>query len=186
MRMCSVDGCDRPVYARGWCHAHYTRWRKYGDVTYDGRKARARSEADRFWEKVDKSTDCWIWTGKKGPSGYGSFWGSDGRDIRAHRWTYESVHGAIPGELQIDHRCRNRACVRPDHLEAVTPQINTHRSAAPTAVNVTKKRCPQGHLYDEINTYRVPISKSAPHGGRACRICRRAAARKSYAKRKQG
>ena len=69
----------------------------------------------RFWEKVDKTDDCWLWIGGRRPTGYGQFW--DGtRNVSAHRWSYEALVGPIPEGLVTDHLCRVRNCVNPDHL----------------------------------------------------------------------
>lgn len=70
---------------------------------------------ERFWQKVDKSGDCWLWTGTKSDSGYGRIH-HNGRGITAHRLSYELVVGPIPDGLFALHRCDVRLCVRPDHL----------------------------------------------------------------------
>lgn len=120
----------------------------------------------RFWSKVDKTGGCWEWTAVTDGRGYGKFW-FDGRMVRAHRWSYEHVVGPIPERLQLDHLCRNRGCVNPEHLEPVTNHENTLRGVSHQAA---KTHCPQGHLYDTENTY------VDTHGGRNCRACRRATA----------
>jgi hypothetical protein len=96
----------------------------------------AGDETERFWAQVDKDSHpngCWVWTGLLTEDGYGRHTTADGRDVRAHRWAYEQIVGPIPAGLTLDHddqRCRNRACVRPDHLEPVTRAENTRRAAA--------------------------------------------------------
>lgn len=112
-------------------------------------------------------------------SGYGQFAMDDGDRVRmkpAHRIAYELVNGPIPEGLEIDHLCRNRLCVRPDHLEAVTTQENLRRGNGASARNARKDRCSQGHEFDETNTYWRPDGK-----GRDCRTCRAARSRRARA-----
>lgn len=79
--------------------------------------------ATRFWSKVDKTGDCWMWTAAKLPKGYGRF-GHEGSVVLAHRMSYMLTHGAIPSGHHVDHACYNPSCVRPTHLRAVTPKEN--------------------------------------------------------------
>lgn len=78
---------------------------------------------ERFWAKVDKTDDCWLWVAGK-TSGYGVFQPAPGDAIRAHRFSYQQANGPIPVGLFIDHICHNRACVRPLHLRPVTEKQN--------------------------------------------------------------
>jgi HNH endonuclease len=121
--MCSIPGCDDPVRGRGWCWKHYARWQRNG-TTEDIRP----TVEQRFWAKVDQGdgTGCWLWTGAKLHGGYGHMRGGTA-DTTAHRIAYELLVGPIPKGLEIDHLCRVRACVRPDHLEPVTRAENDRR-----------------------------------------------------------
>ena len=78
---------------------------------------------DRFWSKVDKTEDCWLWTAGKNKKGYGLF-GLDGKTRKAHRVSYSWANGPIPVGLDLDHTCYVHACVNPDHLRLATNAQN--------------------------------------------------------------
>jgi len=78
---------------------------------------------------VDPETHCWNWARALSEGGYGKHW-VDGKTVVAHRWMYEETVGPIPEGLHLDHLCRNRPCINPQHLEPVTPTINKRRGAA--------------------------------------------------------
>lgn len=127
----------------------------------------------RFLSRVRKEeTGCWIWTAGKTDTGYGYFW--EGSTTRvAHRWWYERLHGGLADGLQLDHLCRNKACVNPDHLEPVSARENTRR--APSH-NANKTHCPYGHEYTPENT--LPRTR----GRRECRKCNRRRSRERYSR----
>lgn len=122
------------------------------------------------WEKiVDKFIlidDCWVWTGSKG-RGYGKISMKDDTTVLAHRAMYEALVGPIPKHLELDHLCRNRSCVNPDHLEPVTHVENQIRANNPIMMNKFKKYCINGHEFTEINTY---LRKD--RNSRECKTCR--------------
>lgn len=118
----------------------------------------------RFWSKVERVGECWEWQGATTGNGYGSYL-DNGKRVGAHRFSYDLANGLIPPGLQIDHLCRNRVCVNPDHLEAVTQRVNLHRGDTVAAHNATKTHCKQGHAFTEANT------RIGRQGERVCREC---------------
>jgi hypothetical protein len=114
-----------------------------------------------FYEVTE--TGCWQWTRAKS-NGYGQLM-TEGRHWMAHRYTYTHLVGPIPEGLDLDHLCRNRACVNPEHLEPVTHRENVLRGMSPAALRARSTHCKNGHLFDESTT--VLNAK----GQRTCRIC---------------
>lgn len=182
-RICSVDRCQNPSKARGWCMSHYDSWRKYGDplkaVTKGVGKGRGRPRMAIFSRvrMADGFDGCWEWTGPISERGYGVANG------QAHRTVYELLVGPIPEGLQLDHLCHNedltceggaiclhRRCVNPMHLEPVTNQENALRSRLTLAsINSAKTHCPSGHEFTPENT----AIYGSKQPGRYCRQCYR-------------
>lgn len=123
----------------------------------------------RFWAKVDRSGDCWIWTGALQSKGYGSF-RLNGRTRLAHRLAYESGHGPIAPGLQVDHLCRVRRCVNPGHLEPVSSGLNNRREHLANRRLSGATRCPRKH---RLAGHNVVIRDRGPcRRTRECRTCR--------------
>ena len=112
----------------------------------------------RFWEKVDIG-DCWEWLAGRRRGGYASYW-HEGSGKLGHRVAYEALVGAIPDHLEIDHLCRNRSCVNPEHLDLVTRRENTLRGESFAAQNARKVKCHRGHR-----------DWRPQPGGRVCATC---------------
>lgn len=132
---------------------------------YTVRKQKTHSTIGRFLEKIIVNPDrvfdgspCWEWQGAKDASGYGRFNSSAGH--YAHRFAHFYFIGKIPSGLEVDHKCRNRSCQNPFHLQAVTHQKNKA-----LARNV-KTECIRGHAYNEQNTH------FTRRGDRICKTCR--------------
>lgn len=130
----------------------------------------SRSDERRLWAKIEKTDGCWLWTAGKTPAGYGKFWLSGATEL-AHRIVYIALVGTVPYNLTLDHTCRVRHCVNPDHLDPVTQQENTLRSPiAPAAINAKKTHCLKGHPYSAANTH---IANGRRREERQCRECSR-------------
>lgn len=176
---CTVEGCERPLLARGYCSLHYQRARHGWDMDNMDRPPRIiRDDRARWWQYVDKNGPvpegrpelgaCWLWTGAIS-GGYGNF--RYKRGGHAHRVGYELFVAELTPDLVVDHLCRNPICVNFEaHLEAISQTENVRRGRSGSelaARNTSKTQCPQGHPYNEENTYVTPT------GSRNCRACRR-------------
>lgn len=121
----------------------------------------------RFWSKVSLPDEggCMSWLASKNPFGYGQI-KVGFRPVVAHRVSYALRVGTVPEGMEIDHLCRNRVCVAPNHLEAVTHRVNMLRGKTIGAENSRKTHCKHGHEFSYENTYMTPT------GARQCRTCR--------------
>lgn len=141
-------------------------WRYWSRVAFDGPVPLVRGVTGH----------CHEWAGARNEKGYGTFW--LGRTVKAYRHAYVLAGlGPIPAGLDIDHRCRNRACVRPSHLRAVTHRENILSSTNHVAVRAAQTHCMRGHRFTSENTIR------ATNGTRKCRTCKNAAARATTTER---
>jgi len=137
------------------------------------------SVEERFWQYVDRTGPggCWLWTGGQS-HGYGNFMirreGGGYAQVQAHRFAYRQLVGPVPAGLVLDHLCRNKRCVRPQHLQPVTQQVNVQRGAAAA----WSPACRRGHVFSPENTYINPA------GYRVCKTCRQATGARYRARRK--
>ena len=122
----------------------------------------------RFWDKIvpEPMSGCWLWKACIDRDGYGEVRATIGgcRFAKAHRLSFAVLVGPVPFGMVLDHKCRTRSCVNPDHLEAVTSRTNTLRGAGFAAENFSKTHCHRGHEFSEANTMRR-------RGWRECRKC---------------
>lgn len=122
----------------------------------------------RFMSKITFTESCWNFPIYKHRR-YGDFYNHfEGREVKAHRFSYELFVGKIPEGLQIDHLCENKSCVNPAHLDPVTSKENSYRGNPLIVNHARKTHCPKGHPYTPENTYIKPDGM-----GRTCRICKR-------------
>ena len=119
---------------------------------------------------------CMLWTAARGANGYGRFglkvnerW----RAFIAHRLAYEHFVGPVPRGLELDHLCRNRACINPTHLEPVTRWENIMRGQSVSAKHAAKTHCPRGHPYAGSN---LRVTEQ----GRQCKACQREKYRETH------
>jgi len=125
---------------------------------------------EQYSERIafEPNSGCWLWVGALDPCGYGRITSGPRKNVKeekAHRVSYRERHGAIPDGKELDHKCRVRCCVNPDHLEAVTHLENMRRGIVGTWQKA-RTHCPRGHEYSAENTY-------TEHGRRHCRECGR-------------
>lgn len=122
----------------------------------------------RFWERVEKTAGCWIWLGPLDKHGYGKIRVGP-QTVLAHRFVFSLIGDPVPAAREVDHLCRNRRCVRPEHLRQVDEGFNRRQGHL---WNLAKTHCCHGHEFTPANTYVVGRR-------RQCRICRTERSRQS-------
>ncbi len=195
LRVCEIsdDECAGGYEGKGLCKRHYHR--QYATGSTKVRTLRTAPDDVRYRANVDQRgpDECWPWTGTiVKTTGYGQIhW--DGKRESAHRVAYELDKGVIPVGLQVDHTCHNRdpscpggnscqhrRCQNPAHLEAVTAGVNLQRSPLTTSGRGARaETCPNGHEWNEENTYIHPI-----RGTRKCRKCAARYSKEAYERRR--
>lgn len=171
MAVCFTLGCESTAIARGLCQRCWQRWRRSHDPSID--TTGLITQESRFWSRVDRRGEhvCWVWQGSL-HDGYG-YVHLKGFPAGAHRVSWLLLKGSLPvPPLELDHICRNRACVNPNHLEPVTHRVNVLRGEGVAAQKSRQVTCLRGHpLSGENLIYR-------PDRGRECRTCHRASLRR--------
>lgn len=135
------------------------------------------SEKDikRYWRFVDirGNDECWEWLGSDNGTEYGKFW-LNNETKYAHRISYFLAYGNIEDGYQIDHLCKNRKCVNPNHLEKVTVKINNNRGNSFSGKRIKRTHCSKGHLLSDDNLCENYLAR----GLRVCKICKQEQAEK--------
>lgn len=172
---CALPECDAPVHSKGYCGRHAARLRRTGDPRGTTRETTLGS----FWKRVDTTGICWEWNGYILANGYGQIASrvrpTDSGTRLAHRVAWELLVGTIGDGLVLDHLCRNRRCVNPDHLQPVSQPENVARGLH----GALRTHCTYGH---ELTPENTRYDRKA--NCRRCRTCARVWDRRAKAKAK--
>lgn len=123
--------------------------------------------------KIKITDGCWLWLGATNSDGYGSL-GRSGKTYSAHKFIHELVCGPVSDDVELDHLCSNRLCVRPSHLEGVPHRVNVLRGKGVAVISLNKKECPKGHLLEGDNLVVCELPR------RRCRICQNKKTKLAY------
>lgn len=159
-RACSFVGCDRAHSAKGLCAGHYQQQWRGVPLTQIWSGSDLATRLSKYTEKSD---GCWMWTGARS-HGYGVI-GIAGRTHNAHRVAFEMRNGPVSSALEVDHICRVRGCVRPDHLRAVTTAEN-QQNRSKQRNNTSGERGVIWLKRDRVYEARVTVAGVTHSGGR--------------------
>ena len=154
IKTCSTDGCKKPAQARGWCYAHYSRWRRAGDPE---KLLRYSTPEEAFSEQTEWQGSCLVWTGPRNKGGYGVL-SVNGTSGLVHRYTWEKANGPIPDGTFIDHEYHcNPACCNVKHLRLATPAENNYNKSGPRKNN---RSSGVRNVYRTRDKWRVQVGKN--------------------------
>ena len=151
-KACSIDGCTNKLLARSWCRKHYYRWKRTGDPNKVHRYMDHREALEQY---PRQQGDCLVWTGPLTKTGYGQI-NIDGQTILVHRFVWAQSRGPLSRDVELDHKCHNRACIRIDHLRIATRSQNTSNKAGPRTDN---RNSGVRNVYKAKNGWTVQIVK---------------------------
>lgn len=158
---CVAAGCvadKSPKAGRGLCMKHYNFHKSNSTLDqFPLRHVRTVTAEEKFFLLTTATKSCWWWEGPTNDNGYGVL-SHDYQETYVHRWIWEHLIGRIPKGMTIDHRCTNKVCVNPEHLEVVTRRENNLRRHG------NRVFCNRGHSMSDA--YERPDG-----GGRMCRTC---------------
>jgi len=133
---CAQADCDKPTERREWCKVHYSRLMRAGAI----QPLPKLTLEERLWAKVDKSGECWEWTGCRDEDGYGRILitkNGKNQSTTAHRLAYILAKGEVAPNVKIDHTCHNHGCVNLSHLRPATHKENMENRAGAQRNNTT-------------------------------------------------
>lgn len=186
--ICNECARNKPIKARGFCAACYTRLTRNGTLQRTRPALHGVPDDVRFdtGYVVDAELGCWVWQ-RSFAGGYGKFHTVDRPNCSTHKFAWERKNGSVPDGLYLDHflypgRCVGPFCCSPDHVRPVTPLENVLRGDTFAARNRAAEECIHGHAFTLENTYIYPT----PLGGvgRGCRKCRTATSQRHAQRRR--